>query len=139
MFAMSLYMLYEATHVEMDRVRSRFFWEGVGKKRKYHMVDWAAVCKPKEFGGLGILNTTNMNIALMLKWIWKLYQGAEGLWVDLLKAKYLGERDFFASENPSKGSQFWTSLQKLKWYFKLDARHHVQSGSKTYFSFNWWL
>jgi hypothetical protein len=104
MFAMILYMLYKATHVEMDRVRSRLFWEGVGDKRKYHMVDWATVCKAKEFGGLGILDTRNMNIALMLKWIWKLYQGAEGLWVDLLKAKYLGERDFFASENPSKGS-----------------------------------
>jgi hypothetical protein len=65
MFAMSLYMLYEATHVEMDRDRSRFFWEGVGEKRKYHMVDWATVCKPKEFGVLGILNTRNVNIALM--------------------------------------------------------------------------
>jgi hypothetical protein len=90
----------------MDRVRSRFFWEGVGDKRKYHMVDWATVCKPKEFGGLGIINTRNMNIALMLKWIWKLYQGAEGLWVDLLKAKNLGDRDIFTSETPTKGSQF---------------------------------
>jgi hypothetical protein len=53
MFAMSLYMLFDATHVEMDRVRSHFFWEGVGEKRKYHMVDWATVCKPKEFGAWG--------------------------------------------------------------------------------------
>jgi hypothetical protein len=42
------------------------------------MVDWATVCKPKEFGGLGILNTRHMNIAMMLKWIWKLYQNAKG-------------------------------------------------------------
>jgi hypothetical protein len=54
--------------------------------------------------GLGILNTRNMNITLMLRWIWKLYQGAEGIWVDLLKTKYLGDRDIFASETPSKGS-----------------------------------
>jgi hypothetical protein len=45
-----------------------------------------------------------MNITLMLRWIWKLYQGAEGIWVDLLKTKYLGDRDIFASETPSKGS-----------------------------------
>jgi hypothetical protein len=38
--------------------------------------------------GSGILNTKSMNIALMLKWIWKLYQGAEGLWADLIRAKY---------------------------------------------------
>jgi hypothetical protein len=68
------------------------------------MVDWATVCKPKEYGGLGVLNTRLMNIALMLKWIWKLYQGAEGLWVDILKAKHLGDRDLFAHETPREGS-----------------------------------
>jgi hypothetical protein len=33
------------------------------------MLDWVTVCRPKAFGGLGILNTKSMNIALMLKWI----------------------------------------------------------------------
>jgi hypothetical protein len=80
-----------------------------------------------------------MNIALLLKWIWKLYQGAEGLWVDILKAKYLGDRDVFAHETPWKGSQFWSALQKVKWYFKLGARHHVQNGNQTYFWLDWWL
>jgi hypothetical protein len=30
MFAMSLYLLHEATHASMDSTRARFFWEGVG-------------------------------------------------------------------------------------------------------------
>jgi hypothetical protein len=38
-FAMSMYLLHEATHSAMDSTRGRFFWEGVGPKRKYHMVD----------------------------------------------------------------------------------------------------
>jgi hypothetical protein len=42
--------------------------------------------------GLGILNSKHTNIALMLKWVWKLYQDGEGLWTDLLRAKYLGIR-----------------------------------------------
>jgi hypothetical protein len=33
------------------------------------MVDWVIVCRPKGFGGLGILNTKSMNIVLKLKWI----------------------------------------------------------------------
>jgi hypothetical protein len=123
---------------EFSIVRSRFFWEGVGEKRKYHMVDWATVCKPKEYGGLGVLNTRLMNIAFLLKWIWKLYQGAEGLWVDILKAKYLGDRDIFAHETPQKGSQFWSALQNFKWYFKLGARHHVKNGNRIYFWLDWW-
>ncbi|KAK1610962.1 hypothetical protein QYE76_034635 [Lolium multiflorum] len=98
LFAMSMYLLHDGTHKAMDRPRSRFFWEGVGDKRKYHMVDWATVCKPKVLGGLGVMNTKSMNIALMVKWIWKLYQGAEGLWADLIRTKYLRGRDLYAGQ-----------------------------------------
>jgi hypothetical protein len=87
----------------MDRSRARFFWEGVGDKRKYHMVDWATVCKPKKLGGLGVLNTKSMNITLMVKWIWKIYQGVEGLWVDLIRAKYPRDRDLYAGEVQTHG------------------------------------
>jgi hypothetical protein len=74
-----------------------------------------------------------MNTALMMKWIWKLYQNAEGLWADLIRAKYLGDRDLFASEVPTQGSQFWRAIQKIKWLFKLGARHHVCNGKRTFF------
>jgi hypothetical protein len=103
------------------------------------MVDWATVCKSLEVGGLGILNTKLMNIALMLKWIWKLYQNEEGMWADLIHAKYLGDRDLFDKEVPVRGYQFWNAIHKIKWYFKLGARHKVQNGKRTYFCLDWWL
>jgi hypothetical protein len=139
LFAMSMYLLHDGTHKAMDKHRARFFWEGVGNRRKYHMVDWATVCKPKAFGGLGILNTKLMNISLMLKWIWKLYQDEEGLWADLIRAKYLGGRDLFSREVPTNGSQFWNSIQKIKWYFKIGAKHEVRNGERTYFWLDWWM
>jgi hypothetical protein len=97
------------------------------------------VYRPKAFGGLGILNTKFMNITLMLKWVWKLYQRGDGLWADLIRANYLGDRDLFAGDVPTKGSQFWNSLQKIKWYFKLGARHKVRNGKITYFWSDWWI
>jgi hypothetical protein len=105
-----MYLLHEATHAAMDSTRAFFVWEEVGPKRKYHMVDWAMVCKPNDDGSLGVLNTRHMHTALMLKRIWKLYQDAEGLWADLIRAKYLGDRDLFASEVPTHGSQFWRAI-----------------------------
>jgi hypothetical protein len=91
-----------------------------------------------EFRGLGILNTKFMNIALMLKWIWKIYQNEEGLWADLLRAKYLGDQDLFSPAVPTKGSQFWNAIQKIKWYFKMGAKHKVHNGWRTYFWLDWW-
>jgi hypothetical protein len=32
-------------------------------------------------GGLGLLNTKKMNIALLTKWIWRLYQEEENIWL----------------------------------------------------------
>lgn len=137
MFAMSLYLLYDGTHATMDKVRCRFFWEGVGDTRKFHMVNWATVCKPKELGGLGILNTKLMNIALLSKWVWKLSQHEQGLWADLLRAKYLPTGDIFTSPT-IKGSQFWNGLQKIKHLFKLGAKHEVHNGRATLFWSDWW-
>jgi hypothetical protein len=36
---MSMYLLHDGTHKAMDKPCLRFFWKGVGDKRKYHMVD----------------------------------------------------------------------------------------------------
>jgi hypothetical protein len=58
---------------------------------------------------LGIINTKIMNIAL-IKWIRKIYQNVEGLWADLIHAKYLGGRDFFSKEVPTRGSRFWNAI-----------------------------
>ena len=53
MFTMGLFLLADGVHSKFDTPRSRFFWEGAGPKRKYHMVKWQAVCRPKAQGGLG--------------------------------------------------------------------------------------
>jgi hypothetical protein len=55
---MSMFLLHEGIHAQMDTVRARFFWRGCDtKKFKYHMVKWENVCLLKDFGGLGIINT----------------------------------------------------------------------------------
>jgi hypothetical protein len=68
------------------------------------MLDWATVCKPKEVGGLGILNIKIMNIAMMLKWIWKIHQKTKWLWAYLIRVKCLGGRDLFDKDVPVQGS-----------------------------------
>jgi len=69
MYVMGFYLLYEGNHQRMDAARARFFWQGTGKKKKYHMIRWEALSTPKEFGGLGFLDTRAMNTALLAKWL----------------------------------------------------------------------
>jgi hypothetical protein len=37
---MGLFLLAEGTHAAFDKVLARFFWEGVGEKRKCHWLRW---------------------------------------------------------------------------------------------------
>jgi hypothetical protein len=69
---MGFYWLYEGTRQRFDTSRGKFFWEGVGNKKKYHMIKWDALDKPKEFGGLGFIDTRAMNTTLLCKWIFRL-------------------------------------------------------------------
>ena len=52
------------------------------------MVNWGIVCGPKDFGGLGIVNTRIMNDCLLAKWIWKIQSTRNELSFRIIKAKY---------------------------------------------------
>lgn len=54
LYAMGFYSLPEGFHAKMDAARSKFYWQGTGEKRKYHMIKWEALCRPKEFWGYGL-------------------------------------------------------------------------------------
>jgi hypothetical protein len=65
---MGFYLLPLGTHRSMDSVRAKIFWRGAVSDFKYHTVKWSTVYRPREFGGLGILNTQVLNECLMVKW-----------------------------------------------------------------------
>jgi hypothetical protein len=121
MHTMGLFMLADGTHAGFDKHRNRFFWEGQGTKKKYHLVKWQDICQPKGQGGLGVTDTKMMNIALMEKLIWRCFwgQNEELLWLKLLRAKYRVS-DLFSSPNPVGCSPFWHS----KHLFRLRIRFH---------------
>jgi hypothetical protein len=126
---MSIFLLADGTHASFDKHRSGFFWEGTSEKRKQHWVSWSEVCMPKEQGGLGITNTKIMNVALMVKWIWRLFSENpnSSLWHQIIRAKYPGAGNIFNS-SAIGGSPFWHSLHKIKEFFKLGARFQLGNG-----------
>jgi hypothetical protein len=42
-------------------------------------------------------------------------------------------------DTPHPGSQFWNSIQKIKWVFGLGAKHLVRNGTSTRLWHDWWL
>lgn len=131
LFTMGLFLLADGIHAKLDTPCSKFFWEGAGSKRKYHMVNWATVYRSKSLGGLGIINLKLMNISLLSKWIWRLSQNASGLWAALSKAKYFPDIYFF--ESKVCGSPFWNGIQAVKPIFALGAKFSTGNGQSMLF------
>jgi len=124
---MGFYNLQDGIHKKMDSIRAKFLWQGAEEKFTYHMAKWEMVARPKDQGGLGIINTKLMNECLLVKWIWKIMQEPNELWFKILQANYMDSRGLFHSK--VKGSsQFWQGLHKVKHLFKWGALFKVGNG-----------
>ena len=129
---MGFYLLPKGFHHKMDSVRGNFFWQGAQDFFKYHMANWDMLSRPKDQGGVGIMNTLIMNECLLTKWIWKIFKQPDEVWYKILKAKYMRNKFFFKS-NSRGASQFWQGLHKVKHLFKWGAIHKVKDGAQTFF------
>ena len=67
------------------RIQREFLWGG---GRKINWVRWSLVCKPKEEGGLGVRDVRVVNLSLLAKWKWRLIQGRNALWKEVLVERY---------------------------------------------------
>lgn len=55
----------------IDRRCRSFLWKGGEDINGGHcLVPWARVCRPKEWGGLGLLNLKNFGTPLRCHWLW---------------------------------------------------------------------
>lgn len=138
MFLMGFYLLTDGVHAGFDKHRGAFYCNYMDNKRKYRLVKWHHMCKPKNRGGLGIINTRVMNICLLIKWWWKiLTSGADSLWFSILKAKYFPHSNpMFATAR--RGSQFWKSLVKVRHIFLEHVKFNVGNGMAVRFWLDWW-
>ncbi|KAE8776266.1 ABC transporter G family member 37 [Hordeum vulgare] len=86
---MSFYNMRETLHHEIDTIQGGFFWASDGDKKKYHIVRWPDIWKPRDQGSLGIMSSHLMNIALLNRWLWQIANGEGGLWLRISRSKYL--------------------------------------------------
>lgn len=84
MCMMELYILPSGVHSSFEKELSYFFWQATDGRQKYHMVKWADVCMPKDLGGIGILVSHRINVAFMLRLVWRILHGEGGLWLHLV-------------------------------------------------------
>jgi hypothetical protein len=87
---------------------------------------------PKDQGGLGVLNLDIMNIALLSKWLWKLFNSS-GLWQTIIKKKYLGDSTLRQVTYRNGDSHFWQGLLEGKSLFLSCCKFQTGDGRSVSF------
>ena len=89
-YYMSFYEMPPWVIKRIDKIRRDFLWKGGHERGKgLPLVKWERVCKKREFGGLGIVNLKEMNMALLGKWWWRSYSDCKGVWhMTIFRSKF---------------------------------------------------
>lgn len=73
----------------IDKHRKNCLWRGCDNNRKgYNLAAWTSVMKPKDKGGLGVINLRLQNEGLLIKQLDKFFRKENVQWVKLILEKY---------------------------------------------------
>src|ERR1043165_188116 len=130
MFLLSFFEVPVGVRKILDFYRSRFFWQSDETKKKYRLARWDIICRPKEQGGLGIKNLEVKNRCLLSKWLYRLSVETDGMWVQILRNKYLHSKTLAQVTAKPTDSPFWKGLMKTKVAFFGRVKFQVGNGNK---------
>lgn len=133
---------------EIVRIQREFLWGGVEGGRKIAWVKWSKVCAPKARGGLGVRDIPKVNLSLLAKWRWRLIQGENLLWKEVLCEKYgmhvVKGLEGDPSVWPGFTSKWWKDVMGLERiggsnWFTSEVVRKAGNGNKTSFWNHVWV
>lgn len=116
-YAMCIVNLPKGVIDNVDRARKQCLWRGSDTEKKGgNLVAWSVVQKPKDKGGLGVINLRLQNDALLLKQLDKFYNKVDTPWVHLVWNKYYLSKVSHAARE--MGSFWWKDILRLNSIYK---------------------
>ena len=86
---------------------SKKLWGGTQKDGKaFCSVNWKRVCKRREFESLGVINLRDFNMALLLKWWWKLFDDRTHKWAMLISQNYCPITGWWSDQQINRAFSF---------------------------------
>ncbi|KAJ1265331.1 hypothetical protein BS78_08G068500 [Paspalum vaginatum] len=115
---------------KIDAIMRRFWW--TGNQEDNHTAlnfrSWNDICQPKSAGGLGIKKLQTVNKSLVLHSAWMVVSGKDPFLTGILKSKYYPNASFLKSNQHTRRSVFWSSIQSIKHHVIQNSRYQIHEG-----------
>lgn len=83
-YYMTVFSLSKWAIKRIDRIRRNFLWKGSEEARGGHcLVNWRRVQRPRQLGGLGVLDLQTFNRALRIRWQWLKWKDTNKPWSEM--------------------------------------------------------
>lgn len=137
-FQLSTLALPKGVLKQIDKFRKHCLWRGSDlNSKKPPKAAWEMICKPKEEGGLGVLDLKKQNEALLMKKLDKFLNRKDIPWVSLIWEKHYANGKL--PSHIKKGSFWWKDVLKLLDPFKTFSSVNVENGQTCLFWQDTWI
>jgi hypothetical protein len=135
-FFMSSLKLQKTIIEICNRAQRHCLWAKEEESRSGNaLAAWSMVCRPKQHGGLGVLNLELQNKALLLKQLHKFYSRDPTPWVTLVWSLY---GNGVPHAMPKRGSFWWKDIFGLVEDYRSVTRCQVHNGASVLFWKDFW-
>lgn len=135
---LGIFILPNSVTCAIERICRNFLWSG-SINRSFASVAWAEVCKPKNEGGLGIIDIKLWNKAAIAKHIWAISTKKDSLWVKWIHMYHLKHKSFWQVLKSPNDEWCWRKLLKIRDLFKAYFKVQLGNGKNTSFWYDNWL
>ncbi|KAF7833177.1 ribonuclease H [Senna tora] len=114
LYHLSYYKLMKAEAMKCDSLLARFFWGSDRQRNKPHMLNWEAICKPINLGGLGVKSFSEFNQVVLAKQIWRIIAHSKTLLSQIMRAKCGTTDSAIGFKCPQTTSKQWKDIFSAK-------------------------
>lgn len=139
-YAMQTVNLPKSICEEVDKACRSFIWGDSEQGRRIHLVAWDKICRPKQYGRLGLRKTGDANLAYMMRASWRLCNSKDMMWSSIVRSKYkCGSEEVPKVNKLQVGSNFWRGIHHAWDLFSNNLVWRIGNGSQAKFWLDTWI
>jgi len=121
---------------QLINIQRNFLWAKEENKKKWALVSWEKICRPKGHGGLGLDNQEILGKALGAKLWWHWVDNPKTPWASIWKEKYATSwqtNDLIRMSGNIKGSHIWNKAWENRILIQENSFWEIRAGNHALF------